>query len=60
MRPVQPAAHERAYPRENRHTIPTLSSSLPTERNVRLAAPFGPITLLSAAPQARKHIGLSP
>ena len=41
MRPVQPAAHERAYPRENRDTITTLSSALGTERNARLAVPFG-------------------
>jgi hypothetical protein len=48
MRPVEPAAHGRAYPRENRDTIPTLSSALPTERNVRLAALFGSTARRSA------------
>jgi hypothetical protein len=33
MRPVAPAAHDRAYLRENRYTIPTLSAALPTARN---------------------------
>jgi hypothetical protein len=28
MRPVEPATHDRAHPRENRDTIPTLSSAL--------------------------------
>jgi predicted nucleotidyltransferase len=60
MRPVEPAAHEPAYPRENRDTIPTLSSALLPERNARLAVPFGSIARGHARTDPDVDVPVSP